>query len=87
MLWMYQRVFYGEVKVAANRSLPDMTTRERTCVWPLALAALVMGVAPLIWLKDIDKSVTAVMQFQEKTRTTQVMPSTTETAVPQVIGQ
>jgi len=46
-----------------------------------------MGIAPLIWLKDIDKSVTAVMQFQEKTRTTQVMPSTTETAVPQVIGQ
>ena len=87
MLWMYQRVFYGEVKVAANRSLPDMTTRERTCVWPLALAALVMGVAPLIWLKDIDKSVTAVMQFQEKTRTTQVIPSTTETAVPQVTGQ
>jgi NADH-quinone oxidoreductase subunit M len=87
MLWMYQRVFYGEVKVAANRSLPDMTTRERTCVWPLALAALVMGVAPLIWLKDIDKSVTAVVQFQQKTRTTKVMPPITENTVPQVTGQ
>jgi NADH-quinone oxidoreductase subunit M len=87
MLWMYQRVFYGEIKVAANKSLPDMTTRERTCVWPLALAAVVMGVAPLIWLKDIDKSVTAVMQFQEKTRTTQVILSNTEAAVPQVTGQ
>ncbi len=87
MLWMYQRVFYGEIKVGANKTLPDMTTRERTCVWPLAIAAVVMGVAPLIWLKDIDKSVTAVMQVQERTRTTQVMPSTTEIAVPQVTGQ
>lgn len=86
MLWMYQRVFFGEVKVAANKTLPDITTRERTCVWPLAIAALVMGVAPLIWLKDIDTSVAAVVQAQEKTRTTQVMP-TTETSVPQVTGQ
>jgi NADH-quinone oxidoreductase subunit M len=54
LLWMYQRVFFGKVTHEVNRTLPDLEMRERLALWPTAIAALVMGVAPLIWLNAID---------------------------------
>jgi NADH-quinone oxidoreductase subunit M len=57
MLWLYQRVFWGTVKNDANRSLPDMNAREQIALWPVTAAALVMGVAPLIWTAAIDPAV------------------------------
>jgi NADH-quinone oxidoreductase subunit M len=57
MLWMYQRVFFGQVKVEVNRTLPDLNARERVALWPLALAAVAMGVAPLLWINGIDPAV------------------------------
>ncbi|HXE90938.1 MAG TPA: NADH-quinone oxidoreductase subunit M [Terriglobales bacterium] len=61
MLWMYQRVFYGQVTSEVNRSLSDLDLRERFSLWPLALVALVMGVAPLYWMRAIDPAVQAVL--------------------------
>ncbi len=57
LLWMYQRVFFGQVKVEINRKLPDLSAREQITLWPPALAALAMGVAPLIWINAIDPAV------------------------------
>jgi NADH-quinone oxidoreductase subunit M len=62
MLWLYQRIFYGEIKSPVNASLPDLNGRERASVWPLAIAAVVMGVFPMIWLNSIDSSVARVVQ-------------------------
>jgi NADH-quinone oxidoreductase subunit M len=62
LLWMYQRVFYGQVKHAVNATLPDLTPREQAALWPAAVAALVMGVAPLLWIKAIDPAVQAAIQ-------------------------
>ena len=61
LLWMYQRVFFGQVKHEVNRSLPDLEPREKAALWPTAAAALVMGVAPLLWLNAIDPSVQATL--------------------------
>jgi NADH-quinone oxidoreductase subunit M len=61
LLWMYQRVFYGRVTLAVNNSLPDLTDFEKLAVWPCAAAALVMGVAPILWLSAIDPSVRAAL--------------------------
>jgi NADH-quinone oxidoreductase subunit M len=61
MLWMYQRVFYGTVRQEVNAGLPDLSLREQITLWPTAVAALVMGVAPLIWLEAIDISVRAAL--------------------------
>jgi NADH-quinone oxidoreductase subunit M len=61
LLWMYQRVFYGKVKHEVNQTLPDLSIRERTALWPAAAAALVMGVAPLLWLNAIDPAVQSVL--------------------------
>src|ERR1700685_4409223 len=54
LLWMYQRVFYGKVTHPANQSLPDLLAFEKAAVWPCALAALVMGIAPILWLGAVD---------------------------------
>jgi hypothetical protein len=35
--------------------------REKAALWPTALVALVMGVAPLIWLSLIDPAVQAAL--------------------------
>jgi NADH-quinone oxidoreductase subunit M len=57
LLWMYQRVFFGKVTHTENNSLPDLSGREQLALWPTAVAALVMGVAPLLWLNIIDPAV------------------------------
>src|ERR1700693_6087145 len=46
LLWMYQRVFLGKIRQSVNQSLPDLDIREQIALWPPAVAALVMGVAP-----------------------------------------
>jgi len=61
LLWMYQRVFYGKVTHAVNQSLPDLSGRERAALWPAAVAALVMGVAPMVWLNAIDPAIQSVL--------------------------
>jgi NADH-quinone oxidoreductase subunit M len=61
LLWMYQRVFFGKVTHAENNSLPDLDAREQLALWPAAVAALVMGVAPLLWLNIIDPAVAVAL--------------------------
>jgi NADH-quinone oxidoreductase subunit M len=62
LLWMYQRVFYGEITVPANKTLRDIDARERVSLWPLAIAAFVMGIAPMLWLHSIDPAVNAALR-------------------------
>ena len=61
MLWMYQRVFYGEIKNDANRQLRDLNGRERGILIPFAAAAVIMGVAPLLWTRAIDPAVQNIL--------------------------
>ncbi|HUA16589.1 MAG TPA: NADH-quinone oxidoreductase subunit M [Verrucomicrobiae bacterium] len=61
LLWMYQRVFYGKITHAVNESLPDLLGFEKAAVWPCAAAALVMGVAPILWLGAIDPAVQSAL--------------------------
>jgi len=61
LLWMYQRIFFGKVRHEVNSALPDLNLRERTALWPAAAAALLMGLAPLMWLSAIDPAVQAAL--------------------------
>jgi NADH-quinone oxidoreductase subunit M len=61
LLWLYQRVFFGKVNHAVNESLPDLSLRERTALWPVTVISLAMGVAPLLWLNAIDPAVQATL--------------------------
>jgi NADH-quinone oxidoreductase subunit M len=61
LLWMYQRVFFGKVTNESNQQLPDLSGSEKSALWPAAVMALVMGVAPLIWLNSIDLAVQSTL--------------------------
>jgi NADH-quinone oxidoreductase subunit M len=66
LLWMYQRVFFGKVTRPVNNSLPDLFGFEKAAIWPCAVAALVMGIAPILWLGAIDPAVqTALIPFAQ----------------------
>jgi NADH-quinone oxidoreductase subunit M len=62
MLWMVQRVFYGEVTNPANRGLPDLTWREASVLAPLCALAIFMGVASPMFTQTIEPSVDALVR-------------------------
>ncbi len=45
LLWSYQRVFYGDVTVEKNKSLPDASARERFILVTMCVVILWMGLA------------------------------------------
>jgi NADH-quinone oxidoreductase subunit M len=62
MLWMFQRVNYGEVTHEKNRSLPDLTPREWALMIPTVALAIFMGIAPGFFLKPMEPSVLRVLE-------------------------
>jgi NADH-quinone oxidoreductase subunit M len=62
MLWMVQRVLYGEVTNPANRGLADLTAREASVLAPLAALAIFMGVASPMFTRTIEPSVDALVK-------------------------
>jgi len=55
MLWMIQRVFYGDLsRRAESVAAIDLTAREHLTLWPLVALFLFMGIASPVWLRAID---------------------------------
>jgi NADH-quinone oxidoreductase subunit M len=63
MLWMYQRMFYGEVTHDENRRLRDLVPREVAVFSPLILMVFLMGVYSKPIISRIEPSVN---QFVEQ---------------------
>ena len=47
MLWMYQRVMYGEITHEENRHLSDLSEREIALLVPVVLMIVWIGVYPI----------------------------------------
>jgi len=62
MLWMFQRVYYGDVTHDANRTLPDLRPREWAAVLPLCAAAVIMGVLPTLFLRPMEPAVQRIVE-------------------------
>jgi NADH-quinone oxidoreductase subunit M len=62
ILWMVQRVFYGEVTNPANRGLADLNVREASVLAPLAFLAIFMGVFSPMFTTTIEPSVDALVR-------------------------
>jgi NADH-quinone oxidoreductase subunit M len=61
MLWMIQRVFYGDLNDnTADVPAPDLDAREHLALWPMVALMLLMGVASPIWMRAIDTAGTAL---------------------------
>ncbi len=68
LLWMLQRVLFGETTKRENAELKDMDGREVAALVPLVVMAIVMGVTPMLFLRASEKSVNAVKKaVQSKT--------------------
>jgi len=46
LLWLYQRIFFGELNNPANAKLADLTLREQLTLAPLVILALWIGLYP-----------------------------------------
>jgi NADH-quinone oxidoreductase subunit M len=62
MLWMFQRVYYGDVTHGENETLPDLRPREWAAVLPLCAAAIVMGVLPSLFLKPTEPTIERIVE-------------------------
>src|SRR3954454_6797280 len=57
MLWMFQRVNYGEVTNEKNLRLPDLSPREWAILIPTIATAIAMGIFPGVFLRPIEPAV------------------------------
>jgi NADH-quinone oxidoreductase subunit M len=62
LLWMYQRVFFGEVTNEANRKIPDCNWREKLMLVAIVLVILWMGIYPQPFLRRMDASAASVLE-------------------------
>ena len=62
ILWMVQRVLYGEVTRPANAGLPDLSAREALVLAPLVVLALFMGIASPIFTRTIEPAADALVR-------------------------
>jgi NADH-quinone oxidoreductase subunit M len=71
MLWMYQRVIFGEVTLEANRRLSDLNLREWVVLTPVLVFIVWIGVYPAPFTGLTEASVQAlIVQVQTKAAAT-----------------
>src|SRR5262249_18099777 len=61
MLWMYQRIIWGEVTNEKNKFLPDLFGREKAMLIPLVILIFWMGVYSSHFLRPMDASVARLL--------------------------
>jgi NADH-quinone oxidoreductase subunit M len=70
MLWMFQRVNYGDVTNEKNRRLPDLSAREWALMIPTVALALFMGILPKVFLTPMEPSVVKILDTMHGTTPT-----------------
>jgi NADH-quinone oxidoreductase subunit M len=61
MLWLYQRVFFGQITNKANEGLPDLNTREAWQFAPLVFLIFWIGIYPKPLLSYIEPQTKVVV--------------------------
>jgi NADH-quinone oxidoreductase subunit M len=87
MLWMVQRIFYGQPSsLVVNRVSVDLTAREHVTLWPMAVLMLAMGVLSPYWIKAIDGAMTGLATPASLTASHTVPAPVLRAAVPAAVG-
>jgi NADH-quinone oxidoreductase subunit M len=63
LLWLYQRMFFGEVTNPANEKLPDLSKREWAYMLPLVVLSVFIGVYPKPMMDLVAQPVNAVVRL------------------------
>jgi NADH-quinone oxidoreductase subunit M len=61
LLWMYQRVVFGDVTHDENRRLTDLTPREWALLVPVLLFIVWIGVAPAVFTGKTESTIAALL--------------------------
>jgi NADH-quinone oxidoreductase subunit M len=80
MLWLYQRMFFGEIENEKNKLLPDLNWREWAYMLPLVIMSLWIGMYPSPFIRYIEKPVNAVVRQIRPTYPIPGQPATATTA-------
>jgi NADH-quinone oxidoreductase subunit M len=75
MLWMFQRVMFGQVTNEKNKDLKDLSWREITIFVPLILFIVWIGVYPNTFLEKTQATTKNFLVMMEKAKSTQVSQS------------
>ncbi|MFQ5776507.1 MAG: NADH-quinone oxidoreductase subunit M [Terriglobia bacterium] len=62
LLWLYQRVMFGEVTNPSNKSLPDVNLRELATLVPLVLWCFWIGVYPKPYFAVMEKPIATLVE-------------------------
>jgi NADH-quinone oxidoreductase subunit M len=68
MLWMFQRVMFGEVTNPKNLGLKDLSAREVVVLFPILVFVVWIGVYPNTFLRPMEPSIKNFIQHVEKKR-------------------
>jgi len=66
LLWSYQRVFYGEVTVEKNKTLPDASERERFILATMCAVILWMGIGSAFLIKRTAEATNTIRKQMER---------------------
>jgi NADH-quinone oxidoreductase subunit M len=81
LLWSYQRVFFGDITVEKNRTLPDASAREKWILATMAVVTLWMGIGSVFITRRTSAASQTVIDQAEPQRPYEVaVPSR---AIPQ----
>ncbi|MGC2580709.1 MAG: NADH-quinone oxidoreductase subunit M [Acidobacteriaceae bacterium] len=87
MLWMVQRIFYGQPSsLVVNRVNVDLTAREHITLWPMAVLMLAMGVLSPYWIKAIDGAMSGLANPATLTASHTIPAPALRAAVPVTMG-
>ena len=78
MLWLYQRVMFGELEHEENQNLPDLNWREIATFVPLIILAFWIGLYPKVFLDYLHEPVN---QIVERVRPNQFSPLPAQVAL------
>jgi len=67
MLWLYQRMFFGNIENPKNEKLHDLNIREWVYMTPLVVMSLWIGVYPKVFLDYIQKPVNSIVRHVRPT--------------------
>ncbi|MFH0812374.1 MAG: NADH-quinone oxidoreductase subunit M [Pseudomonadota bacterium] len=66
MLWMFQRVMFGEVTNPKNKNLPDLSKRELLVLVPIVIMIIWIGIYPKPFLKPMEATINGLIKKVEQ---------------------
>ena len=62
MLWLYQRMMFGQITNPKNEKLKDLNLREFATLMPLVVMAFWIGIYPKPFFRIIEKPVNQIVE-------------------------